>query len=52
MSTSNATVLVAGTEIGVDFGPTAPTNSFNNANAGSAAAKINVVFRYALVWYR
>jgi hypothetical protein len=34
---ANAAVLIAGTEIGVDFGPTAPTNFFNTVNPDPAA---------------
>lgn len=34
---AHAAVLVAGTEIGVDFGPTTPTNNFNQVNPDPAA---------------
>ena len=33
--------LVAGTEIGIDFGPTAPTNNFNQAAATAAYGSIS-----------
>jgi hypothetical protein len=32
---ANAAVLIAGTEIGVDFGPTAPTNAFNQISTST-----------------
>lgn len=35
--------LVAGTEIGIDFGPTAPTNNFNQAAATAAYGSGNLV---------
>lgn len=31
----NAALITTGTEIGIDFGPTAPTNSFNQVNSGT-----------------
>lgn len=37
VNSANAAVLSSGTSIGIDFGPTAPTNNFNQVNPDPAA---------------